>query len=174
LKQVTTADEKKAALALHALAASDREQVLRRLTEDQRERLRPLLMELVSLGIPANIAETSLLPKEPSISRCESSLSAVPATVIARLLASQSVETIGALFAAGDWTWKDDVLEQLPLAKRRAVDSVIRRQTAPAPSVCKVLVEQLQTAVSSLHAEGSHTKPVRHASVYRKLMSWMR
>ena len=113
MSECTSMGMRRAALALHALGASDRRWLLERLDAGQRERLQPLLAELDALGVrfdPADIDALSVPPAEPEPVDWSSALPDEPAWIIAALQ-----DRAGALAPAARRALHDAARRRMPV-----------------------------------------------------------
>jgi hypothetical protein len=141
---------RRAALAMHALPEGDQAWILQQLPLAQRERLRDLVAELRSLGIPANrsfVEEMLAMPPgRPASSHAPSqeaplahadAVARLDAALVARVLKAEPPGVIAHLVDVQRWPWQDALLEQLGPAKRRrveeALDGLRRSLRAKAP-----------------------------------------
>ena len=150
---------RRAALTLHALGAADRAWLLAQLPPVQREQLQAMLRELEALGIPASgnllqdllgaadagvrpeagasqaaRAETSQLGSSTGFQQQQAALGRLDAALVARILQSEPAGLIAQLLHIHAWPWRQAVLEQLGLVKRRRVEEFLdglRRQVRP-------------------------------------------
>lgn len=153
---------RRAALTLHALGAADRAWLLAQLPRPQRERLQGMLQELETLGIPASHdllqdlmgaagaagavpnPAAGVPPPMPAdvlptsggadFSQQQAALSRMDAASVARVLQNEPAGLIAQLLSIHAWPWREAVLEQLGLVKRRRVEELLdswRRQVRP-------------------------------------------
>jgi hypothetical protein len=140
---------RRAALALHALAEGDREQVLAMLDDTQRRRLQPALHELRELGIPAGVwpgAEEPTLPPQ-ALAASERIAQLVPQEAAARL-AVLSPSTAAALLQAQDWPWAEAALAALNGPQRLAIRSQREAMGQPAPRFADALCRAFDAVTS--------------------------
>lgn len=148
---------RRAALAVHALGPQDRAWLLGQLPLAQRERLVPLLEELQTLGIPprrdlldeavlrsessraavhATSSDAPSAPPRVGYAQQRAALGRVDASAVAKLLQNEPPGLIAQLLEVQAWPWRQPVLEQLGVVKRRRVEELLdglRRQVRPKP-----------------------------------------
>lgn len=150
---------RRAALTLHALGAADRAWLLAQLPTAQRERLQAMLGELEALGIPASrhllqdllsaahvaphpgagaplpvAAEVPLPSGGASLHQQQAALGRMDPVTIVRVLQTEPAGLIAQLLHVHPWPWRQAVLEQLGLVKRRRVEEFLdglHRQVRP-------------------------------------------
>jgi hypothetical protein len=143
-----TIQARRAALLLHGLSPSKREQVMGKLEAAQVSRLKPLLEELTSLGLAPSQARQMQLPQIPSVpkehgSALERALQ-LDVDCVARALESCSAATTAQLIRAAEWPWKTSLMDRM-LAERRTAVLQLLAQEAPllAPAVLEALCRNL-------------------------------
>ena len=108
---------RRAALALHGLAAPDRRWMLEQLPPSESARLAALLGELGALGIPADPAlPAALAERSEAAASASSKLRAAPAPRILALLEREPAALVAALLRIEAWPWRDAVRQALNLA----------------------------------------------------------
>lgn len=124
------ADDRRVALALHAMTAADRAWMLARLPAEARGQLHEWLDELVSLGVPR---EPSLLDTvrdglPPAGARADSVHAAMIRRVdslspelLADILRHEPVPLVVALLGISDWTWRQPVMQLLGASHARRI-----------------------------------------------------
>jgi hypothetical protein len=146
---------RRAALALHALAEGDREQVLAMLDDTQRQRLQPALHELRELGIPPGVSPAAEEPPAPqSLAASERVAQLVPEDAAARL-AMLSPSTAAALLQAHDWPWTEAALAALNGPQRLAIRAQREAVDRPAPRFADALCRAFETAARGADHAGA-------------------
>lgn len=181
---------RKAAVFLHGLAAADRDWLLARLSEPQRNVLDGLLKELSSLGIPqvpTILAEVGRLRFED---REEAPLRAgAPAHIAAMasatpealwlILEHQPNAVVSAVLSAEAWPWHDGLLELIPPGRRESIESEAAVRHSPTSKARDALLRTVaqrlpaQDVVARGQAEG--TAGSRRRSSWwagRRRLSW--
>jgi hypothetical protein len=137
---------RQAALFLHGLPCSVREQVLVRLPASESSRLQPLLNELAALGIPKSQAAAierlgAALPQpRTAVERAER----LQPEQVLRSIESCTASTVALLLRGAQWPWKDEVIHRMSDALRSQVLQGSNAEYArPAPAVLRVLCECL-------------------------------
>jgi hypothetical protein len=127
-----SAGRRRAALTLHALAASDREWLLEQLPASDSSALRGLLAELQELGIPADaeVIRSALAEAAPAVDRAN-------AQALAQVLAREAESFRGVLLSLLPAEQRGAVLAQWPDAL----------QAPPAPVAKPAWTPRLQEAV---------------------------
>lgn len=137
--------QRRAALAVHAMSAADRDWLLRELPLPLRSLLQPLLAELHAIGIPqdpALLRDATLAAPAVTAPRAgqvqEDSLSAGSARSLARWLRSQPAQVSVRLLAACP-DWRGQLLNALPLEHRRSLES-LAAGLSPAPELERLVM----------------------------------
>ena len=143
------ADARQAALLLHTLVETDRRWMLDRLSASARSEAERLLAELATLGVPADPrlrdqllaadAGTRLAAAAPARQR----LNAATAVEVADLLQGEPDALVARLLRAGDWPWRDGVLERLGSTRRQRIEDLHSGVVAASGKVRELLVEAL-------------------------------
>ncbi|MEE8058567.1 MAG: hypothetical protein V3T17_12130 [Pseudomonadales bacterium] len=122
-----------AALHLHGLCDDDRHWVLSQLSAEHTHVLKPLLNELVELGIPrestvlAEIHGAEGLPiPRPS---CPSVDTLLYATTLhlATVLSNEADEIIAAVLLCHDWPWRENVMNEMPAPRQHRIGQLVRQ-----------------------------------------------
>ena len=109
-------------MALHALPERERQKVLARLDEVKRDALKPLLAELVTLGIPKgrqwvkgreNVPAPTLSPRER--------MARLSPELALDVLSRQSLDTAATVMQIAAWPWLEHVLASWPADQRHAL-----------------------------------------------------
>jgi hypothetical protein len=159
---------RKAALAVHALAAPDRAWVLHALPRDHREELEPLLAELKALGIPADPSvyrETDAAPREPELAWPDT-LDAATLAALSHTLAGEPEQLTHALLAVQSWSWGPRLLAGLTVERRAALAEAPARGPVT-PRLASVLLQVLHETVTAAQDE-------RHEPVAAAPRAWQR
>lgn len=183
---------RRAALTLHALGAADRTWLLAQLPPLQRERLQAMLGELEALGIPASrnllkdllgaadtpprpgadVSPAASIEASPPLGGAgfhqqQAVLSRMDPTVVARVLQTEPAGLIAQLLNIQAWPWRQAVLEQLGLVKRRRVEEFLdglHRQVRPkAPEALhrSLVAAVYSRAVDAAGAPGQDALPAQ-------------
>jgi hypothetical protein len=105
---------RQAALSLHALCKEDRDWILAYLPAEQASALRPLLIELRELGIPADAGLVGPLLAAPASQDASELAGDAPDagsfSALARMLESEPAEVAAALLTDETWPWRSQLL----------------------------------------------------------------
>ena len=164
------------ALFLYAMRSNDREWMLSQLALSEQSRLRPLLAELESLGIPADMGllqqylgqENSAADvlDTPFIDADESNtdhLFSASAERLSMILKGEPDLLIARFLSLHPWSWRDDVLARLGPSRGRNVRTHMEALVTPPDGnqsrlakmlMALVLVQLQQPATSHLLAAG--------------------
>lgn len=167
-----TPDNRKAALLLHALSEQDRQWALSRLTTESRMTADGLLVELRTLGIPADeslIRDALLAVPASPVKGTEELLFSACAADVARLLQHESVRTVALVLALEKWPWEEIFLASLEPEFRANVLRV--RAELLAATVPPVLAGTLRTVLRERLAALTSSLP---ASVSSGRWRWLR
>ncbi|WP_420997925.1 hypothetical protein ACKI2N_032280 [Cupriavidus sp. 30B13] len=145
-EDTVVAGQRRAALALHAMAAADREWVLDQLPKADRLTLRRLTEELARLGVPQDRQLLELtrqaLPAvdagesvgarrvDPAVGLSRDALvvrvAALPPEIVVQLLLREPVALAARLLAISTWPWKASLMQRLgPVRARRITDHML-------------------------------------------------
>lgn len=137
--------QRRAALAVHAMAPADREWVLRELPPVQRGLLQPLLAELGELGIPQDAAllreATVAAPTAPAVLvhlRERDVLSAGSARALARWLRGEPPQ-VGARLLNACPAWRMQLMRALPSTEQRSM-ATLAASLVPAPELERLVL----------------------------------
>lgn len=137
---------REAALFIHGLPEDARTQVLARLDGEERAQIDPLLLELVSLGIPRlPHHELSSRPVDLAVQSSVEQAAQLSTTQVLAVLADANVITLALLLRVTDWPWRGDLLASLDDTKREQV-LALNRSTADgtvAPAIADALSRRL-------------------------------
>ena len=164
-----TAQIRRAALLLHGLRPAMRAQVLARLDAAESALLKPLLDELINLGVSQTVGQRLLASEiqshisPPRVLTLEEQLERLNPEAVVRCLDSCAPATVAQLMRAGNWSWKSAAFALMPEARRASVYESMRSVSpALAPAVFRVLCERLCACTSaqldSPPAGGSSTR----------------
>jgi hypothetical protein len=145
---------RKAALAVHALAAPDRAWVLQALPRNHREELEPLLAELKALGIPADRSlyrETDAVPPEPELSWPDK-LDGATLSTLSNTLTREPEQLTQALLAIRPWCWGPRLLAGWT-GEQRAVLAEVPARAPVTPRLESALLQVLHERVTAAQAE---------------------
>lgn len=188
---------KKAALHIHSLNDSDRRWVLGNLPGHQVERLRPMLDELKSLGIPrrqdlvqeADGFDSPASPADPEPEQAAQEppeffgrlLQAAPEG-LQRALMDEAPAVTAAVLLACDWPWHHSVLDAFDESERKTISEVMEQMKGKmTEKASHALVRSLAEKLRHLpenpgvdgDAAGETGGPVRRWSIFRR-RSWQR
>jgi hypothetical protein len=140
---------RRAALYLHALHVADRAFLLEQLAPSDRERLEGLLNELKVLGFPADREWAQLATVEPSqaVDLAAShdrmpgvstdvatvALMAASPAVIGPVLLAEPDALVAQVLASRPWPWRDAVLQNAGVSRRRTIAEHLQEQPAAQP-----------------------------------------
>lgn len=175
---------RQAAVALHAVSATDQRLILAELPKAERAILRTYLRELKDLGFDGSDA-ASVLPARPP---APPAAPAAPATSIERVAAA-SPAAMAAIFrhepavltaqflARQDWPWAPAMLELLAPAKREQIRAARPSRPQQAPACQRWLFDAVLLQVDAA-AELASSQPARRTSVgsswLRRVAAWIR
>jgi hypothetical protein len=154
-----TMQARQAALWLHGLPPAAQSEVLAKLDSRETARLKPLLEELVALGVSPSMGQQMqpAVAGPPAVASASTAASApvlepsarervdrLSGDEVARCLQTCSPATIAQLLRAGNWSWKAQVVGLIPEPRRTHVlDHVRRESPALAPAVLVLLFERV-------------------------------
>ncbi|MCW7540874.1 hypothetical protein OOT46_23925 [Aquabacterium sp. A7-Y] len=162
---------REAALALHALVPSVRQQVLATLDADQRARLEPLLEELNALGLPTSLARAAAADAPARSGSLDDRLAALPADALAAALLTQGAATAAAALGVIDATRQAELLALLPEERRSAIERAQSQSPRLGPLARQALAEALLTAARRQCEAGAGA---RRTGLLSKVRAWMR
>jgi hypothetical protein len=159
-----TAQARQAALLVHGLPPSAQRRILTKLDAAHTARLRPLLAELVRLGVPQALGQQlqqgiAVPPASiaPGTAPRERVRSMVAADIVHGLKPCAAV-TVAHLLRAEEWPWKQQALACIPEPRRTEVLRHLHQASASlAPAVLTALCERLCKEVALLNAECART-----------------
>lgn len=184
---------RQAALLVHGLGDAEKQQVIARLDAGELAQLRPMLAELVELGVSASLGRAmssaeetspppvSMLPVLEQVERLE-------ARTVARCFQSCAPATIARLLESRQWPWRSAVIEAMPEGQRVEVGMLLLDgSSAFAPVMLQTLCERLLNEVAGLRQpagadprdEGRAFRPQARSSSWivlrgKELLRWMR
>lgn len=145
---------RRAALALHALGASDRHWILGQLGQAHRDVLTPLLGELGRLGIPADPDVVQAALRDVNVQRStdpDARVQAIWEADLSRmlvLLRGESDELVARLLNLRAWPWAAALLERLGPTRARGIEALRASLGATAEGLAdallRVTTERLQ------------------------------
>jgi hypothetical protein len=178
---------RRAALWLHDLPAEVGREVLKRLRENERSQLEPLLRELKEMGIVPQrerefdrstvrqLMRDATETLQPSARELAARLDG---RVVARCLESCADGLLTRWLQSAAWVWKETVLEQLEKNRR---DSILEGLQAPnvplAPAVLEVLCSQLCDCAERLSLDDDAVQCLRNRREARWLdgfLAWLK
>lgn len=188
---------KKAALHIHSLNDSDRRWLLGNLPGHQVERLRPMLDELKSLGIPRRqglVREVDEFgsPATPADPEPDQAAQEPPESVgrllqaaperLHQALMDEAPAVTAAVLLAYDWPWQQAVLDAFDAAQRQtiseAMEQIKGKVTEKAShALVRVLAEKFRHLPENPEADDDAVaesgRPTRRWSLFRRC-SWQR
>lgn len=162
------ADVRRAALALHAMSAADRDWMLGRLPAASRDALRGHLRELQALGVPRDSSLLGVIDVERSAegAASDSNSNAALAARVAALTAERVAEALrgepaslgASLLAIHEWPWRQAVLQHLGASQARQIHEyglTAKLRSAPARDamLMRALIERAASYPRASHAE---------------------
>ncbi len=142
------AGARQAALLLHTLVETDRRWMLARLPASARSEAEHLLAELATLGVPTDprlldqVLTGSARAPVPAASPRQR-LDTATAVEVADLLQGEPDALVARLLRAGDWPWRNGVLERLGPTRRRRIEELRAGMAVASGAVSELLVEAL-------------------------------
>lgn len=185
---------RRAALAVHGLAHSDRDWLLAQLPTGDRERLWGLLEELTALGIPgdrglledllgpapftalvpASSGRASAMNSSPALVEATQrvTLSRLDSVVIVKLFNSEPAGLIAHVLNIETWPWQGAVLEKLEPVKRQCVEAFLgnlRREARlnPPTALHKSLMEAICRQAEVITKLPASNEPVPLAATHK-------
>ncbi|KQV57992.1 MULTISPECIES: hypothetical protein [unclassified Duganella] len=128
---------RQAAAVLHGLAAEDRDLILAELPATDQAALQAYLQELRELGFEGG--PDAVAPVAPAAGNPRDVLARAGLVPVQALLAAEPASLVGQLLALGPWSWADELLAQMPAARREAVQAAAAQR--PAPALARFLLE---------------------------------
>jgi hypothetical protein len=159
---------RKAALALHGVAAEDRQHVLAGLPVPDQDILRRYLEELDALGFDNAVVNEVLVRPAPAGVRDVIRV-AEPAAVH-HVLASEPAALVAAVMRCDTWPWADDFLQGLAPARRLRVVNLLASSAVAVPVRDTLLLERFAAALQD--APQASPQPVPRSTLNR-LTRWM-
>ncbi|WP_256082042.1 hypothetical protein [Massilia sp. YIM B04103] len=168
---------RQAAVALHALAAADRELILAELPAADQHTLRGYLAELRELGFESGGSGTLLAAAKaggaaamPALER----LQAATAQQIYAALEREPASLVAQVLAAQHWRWHAEFLALCTPARRSAVQAAAPAASGAAPArrrfLLEALAQRLGQPASAVQA-GHAAAPGR---LLQRMFAWMR
>ncbi len=152
---------RQAALLVHGLGDAEKQRVMARLSAGELAQLRPMLAELVALGVSASLgramssAEETSLPPVSALPVLEQ-VERLEARTVARCFQSCAPATIARLLEAGQWPWRSAVIEAMPAGQRAEVGALLLDESSAfAPVMLQTLCERLLSEVAGLRQTGN-------------------
>ena len=184
-----TVNARQAALLLHGLEPATRKAVLARLGPAETAAVRPLLDELIELGVPSAMGEQLREKTAASASNVDGAARQLTAKErVARLrpdevawcLQQCAVMTAAVLIQATDWPWRDQALDQMTESRRVALLTAGRGKVPRLTAVAlEALCECLCARVILMPARepppnGVQVALLQFQSTLRRMIKWMR
>ncbi len=176
MTSLADAGARQAALLLHTLIETDRQWLLDRLSASARSEAERLLAELATLGMPTDprmldqmLAGRAGAPV-PAAASSRQRLYAATAVEVADLLQGEPDALVARLLRAGDWPWRDGVLERLGPTRRRCIEELLAGVAVATGPVGESLAEAL---AARLERQGRRAAAVS-APEARSLFRWGR
>lgn len=169
-------DYRRAALCLHALSDVDRDWVLAQLSESHRASLRPLLDELVELGLPRASAELawddSALDGPVDVPGYVAPINAASADTVFRLLQREHGAAIALILEYYPWQWREAVIKRLEAKRPRGMRITAGRSSrATSQAVRECVIGAFAKAI----AQEQQVAPVRESRLARlTMLAWFR
>lgn len=167
-----TLQARQAALLVHGLPESARQQVVARLAPSHAARVNRMLEELHALGVSSALSgELRGLATidADQISAVHERAARLDAHDVMRAIALCSPVTAAYLLRAAEWPWKTSVLASMPEARRIRVIEHLHETLPPLPSaVLQTLLEQL-----CRHAQ-SDDAAVKWLQRFKRWLAWTR
>lgn len=160
-------DDRKAALLLHSLSQPDQHRVIERLALQHQQRLRGMLEELQSLGIPKGRAWVPAEDPLPS-DDLPTQLKRVPPDMALRALADQSTDTVATLLMISSWPWAAQVLAPWPADKRHRLEGLLAQRREVPSGLARHLMARMLAAVEALPPQPRQAAKVRAASWFSR------
>lgn len=183
---------RRAALVLHALSASDREWILRRLPRGASKVLRGLQGELDELGIPGDRAlleqfgtqvqaahEQRTAQDQAGMSVAQLCRILVPSDParLAGLLREEPPQLIASFLQLNDWPWREQFVQQLgPLRRKQVTERLTAGADRPMPPRERALNRHLLNRIIERIGESELQPPGPHVAggPQSRVNSWLR
>lgn len=162
----------RAAVALYALAAEDRELILAELPPQDQEQLRRQLREMHELGFEQGAVPMLEKAAAPAVGKADA-LAQADAAVLFGILEHEPAALVAEVLALREWRCRDALLQQFPAARRSAISVAAAGRQASAP----VRREWLEQALRQRLAAVGKTPRVRAAgwrARLQKALAWNR
>ncbi|MWL90525.1 hypothetical protein [Cupriavidus sp. SW-Y-13] len=152
VNDVPPADDRRVALALHAMTPVDRGWMLSRLPASSHGQLREWLDELDALGVPrdpsllATVRAVSAVRPHPdgTYEAMIAHVAVLEPEVIANILRRESVPLVAALLGISDWPWRQSVMHMLGASHaRRVAEATMTARVPPAPARDAALLQAM-------------------------------
>lgn len=173
-----TLHARRAALLVHGLPASAREQVVARLEPSHATRLNQMLDELQALGVSSSLSRElrSLATVDADkLSIAHERAARLDARDVQRAMVHCSPVTAAYLLQAADWPWKSFVLANMPEGRRSRVLEHLHQTLAPLPpALCETLIEQLCRHAQPGGDRYSSAPPVGWLQRFKRWLAWTR
>lgn len=180
---------RKAAVFLHGLAAADRDWLLARLNEPQRNVLDGLLKELCALGIPqipTILAEVGRLrfedrdeaPLRAGAPAHIAALASATAEALWLILEHQPNAVVSAVMLAEAWPWHEAILELMPASRRESVEGEAAVRHPPTSktrdALLRTVARRLPAQDDVVREQAAGTTRPRRSSWWtgRRRLSW--
>lgn len=162
------------ALALHGLAAADRNRVLELLGETYRQRLQPVLAELQSLGIPATLSAPAadVAAQADRGASVQARLASLPTEAVVFVLDQSLPEISAVLLGAVGGDWSAATLQAMQPSRQRAVQSALAAGCQAGPRLIEALCARLFDM--TVNATLATSPAVVRADAVKRPWSWRR
>ncbi|CUI48718.1 hypothetical protein [Achromobacter xylosoxidans] len=155
------------ALALHAVAGSDRAWLLARLPDGPRRQLTALVEELRGTGIPADpelvrqlVRESELLARNPTPHSMGARLLRASAPDVWSLLRSEPDALVCRVVRRHEWPWKAELLELCGPVRARRIEA-LAMQLAPAEALEQAVMDELEQRLGTRPSTAGRSRPAR-------------
>jgi hypothetical protein len=184
-----TVSARQAALLLHGLEPATRKAVLARLGPAETAAVRPLLDELIELGVPSALGEQLREKIAASASNADGTarqltakerVARVRPDEVAWCLQQCAVMTAAVLIHATEWPWRDEALDRMPESRRFALATAVRGRvprltTAALEALCECLCARvIQMPVREPPRSGVQVALLQFQSTLRRMIKWTR
>jgi hypothetical protein len=163
---------RRAALLLHGLPSASRAQVLQGLAPAEQARLKPLLAELVEIGVPGCLGQTLSHELRPASRVGQSAIAALDALAVGAVSARLEgcpAGLVADLLRARHWTWTQEVLMALPDWRRRPVMAALQVEADP---LKMAVIEVIAARLLRLERAELPSAAVAPRSIIARIVAW--